>query len=224
MAIDRESVKTFALAHPVLVKVGCWLINKAPWRLRVRGRGGNTVIASSLWCHGVRIEISGRNNHVEIGPLSTLKKCTILVNGDNNRIVLGQGTFFEETHLLADGDNNAITVGERTNIYGISHLTAMEGTNLVVGERCLISYKTELRTGDSHSIFDAQQQRINPSESIAVGNHVWIGAAVNVLKGALISDECVVGLGSVVTRMHTERNCLLLGSPAAEIKKDIYWE
>lgn len=100
----------------------------------------------------------------------------------------------------------------------------MEGTNLTVGERCLISYKTELRTGDSHSIFDEDNQRINPSADVFVGDHIWIGAGSNVLKCSAIANDSVVGLGSTVTRRHTTPNVILLGSPAHEARTNIHWE
>lgn len=65
-------------------------------------------------------------------------------------------------------------------------------------------------------------KRINPSKDITVGERVWIGSKVSVLKGVEIGDSSIVGSGSVVTGKY-ESNVVIAGNPAKIIKRQIDW-
>lgn len=52
---------------------------------------------------------------------------------------------------------------------------------------------------------------------INIGNNVWIGAGAIVLPGVTISDNSIIGAGSVVTK-DVPRNCVVAGNPAKIIK------
>lgn len=56
------------------------------------------------------------------------------------------------------------------------------------------------RTGDSHSILDQQGgKRINFSEDINIGDHVWISNSVKILKGVKIENNSIVGMGAILS-------------------------
>ena len=99
----------------------------------------------------------------------------------------------------------------------------MEGTGITVGPDCLFSSEICFRTGDSHSVLDLSGRRINASRSITVGEHVWFGRNVTLLKGAEIGPHCIVGTGAVVTGKFPEPNCSLAGVPAKVVKRGVDW-
>lgn len=66
-------------------------------------------------------------------------------------------------------------------------------------------------------------ERMNHSKSIIVGEHVWLGNSVTVLKGAIIGDHSVVGIGSIVPGNTYPSNCVLGGNPAKVLKSKIDW-
>ena len=66
--------------------------------------------------------------------------------------------------------------------------------------------------------------RINPSESIVVQDHVWIGYRALVNKGVVIPKNSVVGTGAVVTKAFEEENVILAGVPAKIVKHNIDWK
>ena len=80
-----------------------------------------------------------------------------------------------------------------------------------------------VRTGDSHSILDKDGNRINPSKSVRIGDHVWIGNQVTILKGVIIQKDSIVGSGSLVTKKFFDTNIIIGGSPAKVIKESISW-
>ncbi len=58
---------------------------------------------------------------------------------------------------------------------------------------------------------------------VRIGNHVWIGMNVLILKGVTINDGAIIAAGSVVTR-DVPANCLAAGVPAYVIKENVTWE
>lgn len=88
----------------------------------------------------------------------------------------------------------------------------------------MIASSVEIRSDDAHPIFDIESEnRINNSEPIIIGEHVWIGARATLLAGSNIGDGCVIGLGSIVKGFFPN-NVIIAGVPARLIKKDIAWE
>jgi len=55
-----------------------------------------------------------------------------------------------------------------------------------------------------------------------IGDRVWVGANVTILKGVTIGDDAVIGAGSVVTKDIPSR-AIAVGSPAKvlRMKSDI---
>ena len=88
----------------------------------------------------------------------------------------------------------------------------------------MLSANITIRTGDSHSVLNASsRERINKSQSVLIGNHVWIGNTVLIFKGTQISDNSIVAGGSVVTGKSFPKNCIVGGNPAKVIKEGADW-
>lgn len=92
-------------------------------------------------------------------------------------------------------------------------------------KRLYVSYGINIWTGDGHPIYDlTTEERINEDQDVIIGNHVWMGRNVSVHKGGVIPDGCVIGANSFVTKKFYESNCMIAGTPARIIKKNIRWE
>ena len=57
-----------------------------------------------------------------------------------------------------------------------------------------------------------------PTNPIVIGNDVWLGAGVTILKGSNIGDGCIVAAGAVVLRGHYPERSLIAGNPATVVK------
>lgn len=90
--------------------------------------------------------------------------------------------------------------------------------NIIIGESCAISHDFTIMDSDFHKISGK-----DVSESVIIGNHVWTGTRVTVLKGVTIGDGCIIAAGSVVTKDIPPR-CMAAGIPARVIKEDVIWE
>jgi acetyltransferase-like isoleucine patch superfamily enzyme len=87
----------------------------------------------------------------------------------------------------------------------------------------LFSGGVHLRTGDSHSLVDLSGRRVNPSKDVEIGEHVWVGTKVTLLKGSAIAGHSVVAACSVVTKRFESQNCVVGGNPARVIRENVDW-
>lgn len=116
-----------------------------------------------------------------------------------------------------------LSIQHNTHFSGSIHIACIEGRTVNVGERCLFSNDIVLRTGDSHSVLSLDGMRINPAADVYLGNHVWVGQRVIILKGSHIGDESILGTGAVVTGKKFKNNVIIAGNPARVIKENVTW-
>ncbi len=107
---------------------------------------------------------------------------------------------------------------------GDINIACLEGTSINIGTDCLFSAGIEIRTSDSHSILNMVGKRLNCAKSIVIGNHVWCGQGVFILKGAHIEENTVIGACSVVNKEFIEGNCVVAGNPAKIVKQNVTWQ
>lgn len=97
--------------------------------------------------------------------------------------------------------------------------------SISIGHHVVISERVVLRDSDNHSIRDAGDTASDNSPKIApimIGDHVWIGMNVTVLKGVTIGEGAIVAAGSVVNK-EVPPHCLVGGVPARVIKTNVSW-
>ena len=66
-------------------------------------------------------------------------------------------------------------------------------------------------------------ERINYGKNIIIGNHVWLGRDVTILKGIEIKNNSIVGTKSLVTK-NVEENAIYVGIPARKVKDNVDWK
>jgi acetyltransferase-like isoleucine patch superfamily enzyme len=114
-------------------------------------------------------------------------------------------------------NDGKVRVGNKSTISG-SRIYSGESRSVIIGQDCMFSSNIDIRTTDSHSILSLEsKKRINTAGDIKVGNHVWLGNGCKLLKGANIGDNCVIGMGSTVTKA-VKSNSLAVGIPAKVIE------
>ncbi|MCV3217372.1 acyltransferase [Plectonema radiosum NIES-515] len=168
-----------------------------------------------------RIDIKGTNNRIIIASGTKLRNLKIVIHGNDNLLSIGKNCDING-FMEMSGNGNEIILGSRTEISENVRLLAHGGKRIKIGERCMIADSTEIRTTDSHSILNAEGDRINPDESIEIGDRVWITREVMVLKGADIGSDTVIGPRSIITKK-VPSNALAIGIPAKVVRTNITW-
>ena len=166
------------------------------------------------------IDSVGRNEIVfEEGV--RLRNLSIAIRGETNLLRISKDAIVAGRIELY-GDGNSVTIGARTHING-AFLGAHNGKSIIIGSDCLFSTEVDMRTTDSHGIFDETGHRLNPDKDIVVGDRVWIGLGVTLLKGARIASDCVVGARSVVVG-EIPANTVSAGVPARVLRGGVTWK
>ena len=169
-----------------------------------------------------KIKISGNNNIIYVGKNSILRDCNIFIKGNNNILYIGDDCVVNKTSIILDNEGAEIRIGNQTSI-AKAQIVSLEPYKIEIGDDCMLSYDIEIRNTDSHKIYDKNtNQRINEGNSVNIGNHVWLGMRVIILKGVTIEDNSIVAGGSIVTK-DVKSNTIVSGSPAKQIKENIYW-
>ena len=67
------------------------------------------------------------------------------------------------------------------------------------------------------------RQRVNDSQDIFIGNHVWFCQDTKIVKGVKLGNNTIVGANSLVSKSIKEDNVIVAGNPAI-IVKNIDWD
>ncbi len=174
---------------------------------------------------GLNITITGNNNYVEIELPSKFVSSAVVLEGDNNKFILKstKHRVIRHTTFGVEGGSQ-ISVGSGLSAYRDINIVAKNGKNITIGDECMFAREIMVRNNDGHIILDRKTgEVINPPEDIVIGDNVWVGMRVMILKGAVIPKGSVVGAMSMVNKKFEEENILIAGAPAEKIRSDIEW-
>lgn len=87
----------------------------------------------------------------------------------------------------------------------------------------MIGWESRFRDSNGHQTF-CEGRALDITSPVYIGNHVWVGAYADILKGARIQDGSIVGYRSLVIHAFEEKNALIAGSPAKLIRKNADWK
>jgi acetyltransferase-like isoleucine patch superfamily enzyme len=168
-------------------------------------------------------EINGNENNIFIKSGTRLANTRIRILGSHNNLIIEENCIIAGGSLWITGSNCQIIIGKETTI--VEAIIGADGakSSVTIGEDCMFAHGIDIRSGDSHSIIDLDSnERLNPAQDINIGNHVWIAARVQILKGVYIGSNSIVGAGSIVTK-NVPENCIVAGVPAQVKKTKITW-
>ena len=116
-----------------------------------------------------------------------------------------------------------IIIGENTNLAKVEIICRDE---IEIGDRCLFSWNISLMDTDHHNIYlVGNNMVINKSKKIKIGNHIWVGADVKILKGVSIADNNIIGMGSIITQSIEKENVIIGNKVETKIlKENIKWK
>ena len=121
--------------------------------------------------------------------------------------------------------HSVLAFGRKSFFNGIINIALGERQHVVIGEGCMFSFCIWLRTADVHLIYDCETKcRINPSRSLFIGDHVWVGQNAMIMKGSQLGSGCIIGAMAVVAGKKIPSNSSWAGNPARQIKSGIFWE
>ena len=178
---------------------------------------------------GCRFDFTGDNNHVVLHE--PLGKLTLDVNVSwGVYIELGTSTQWQRkiriVKQFGNKETNRVVIGDELKTTAmVNILLGHGGGDVIIGDDCMFAVDVVFRTGDFHTIYSTDDGRVlNFNQSINIGNHVWLGERVLVLKGARVSDNSIVGARSLVNKKFEQSNIIIAGVPARIVKENVNWD
>ncbi|RDU62937.1 hypothetical protein CQA43_04730, partial [Helicobacter ganmani] len=156
---------------------------------KFEAENGN-VIYGDLQCKDSKIEFMGKNNILFLSEKANLRNAQITFVGSNALVFIGKSCFRGRIMIFT---NCVCYIG---NALGQSasdmFLNITSESYCIIGDDCLFSWGVVLESSDHHPIFDFKtHQCLNPSKSIYLGDHIWVGQEVGFLKGCFIASGSV---------------------------------
>ena len=184
----------------------------------------NKIINDSL-ISNIKFDIVGNNNFIHFKKGSRIFKLNVFVRGNNHTVIIGENCIIKKGEIWIEDQNCSLTIGDHTTIEDVHFGITEPNSKIEIGLDCMFSSGIKLITGDSHSIINLENnQRINYADNILIGDHVWIGADVLILKGSEVNKDSVIASRSIVTKKTKNTNVVLMGSPAKILKENITWD
>jgi acetyltransferase-like isoleucine patch superfamily enzyme len=112
----------------------------------------------------------------------------------------------------------SLTLGNDSRVAGATEICVAESVR--IGARTTIAWDVLIIDSDIHAIGPDFGPVSGP---IDIGEHVWIGNGVKILKGVHIGDGSVIAAGSIVTR-DIPPNALAAGVPARVVRTGVEWK
>jgi maltose O-acetyltransferase len=133
-----------------------------------------------------------------------------LASENHGKITLGTYTYLRENSTI--GAVNSVTIGDYTSI--ADYVVIMDNNNHPVNPE-----DRRIKSGSKKGS-DYRKWRHSESESIVIGENVWIGSFARICKGVKIGDNSIVAANAVVTK-DVPPNSIVAGNPAKIVKTDI---
>ena len=170
------------------------------------------------------IEIFGSNNKCNIDIGSKIENLYIKIKGKNNSLFIKKNCKILSGKINIIGDDLHFLIGNNTTIREFDSVLVGKKKSISIGNDCMLGSNIKIWNGEMHPIYSlTSKKRLNNSKSIEIGDHVWIGSDVVILKGSNISEGSVVGVRSLV-KGKVEKNVVVAGSPARKIRDNIKWK
>lgn len=125
------------------------------------------------------------------------------------------------SYIAALEETAFITFGKNTSLNNRVSIVAST-TSITIGDRCLIG--PEVIIGDSNGHDLPVANRFQPDsrpKPVTIGNDVFIGARVTILKGVTIGNGCIIAAGAVLMPGFTAPDNKVIAGNPAQIIKDV---
>ena len=147
-------------------------------------------------CENTIVEFSGKNNILYMEKGVHLRNARIRFQGDNALLYLSKSRHRFNADITLETDT-ACVFGQGIFMNGTDPLRVRcrRGSTMIMGNDCLLSLGIEIDTGTGEQEGDPDAEP--ESESILIGQHVWLGQKVIIKGGSNIRSGAI--LGSEVT-------------------------
>lgn len=152
--------------------------------------------------------------NVNASLVQNINPRTEIAVGEKSKLTL-KHSVFTRRNVSFRVEGGELTIGTSFFNQGCS-ITCMD--NIQIGDNCLFGPNVVVVDHD-HEYRYTDERRGNHYRKapISIGNNVWIGANVTILRGTQIEDGAVIGAGCIV-RGKVEKNTVVVNKQDIHIK------
>ena len=215
MKMNLKSIAA-ALFHPVLFfKDKTSMLCTA-----VHGSRKNRIDCKDAAVKKSDILFRGENNLVNLNGCDVFNT-RVFIRGNGHQLIVEEGVKLYNVYIRIIGQGNTVRIGKHSSFAGGNIICGGIGIPIRIGEECTFAEGVDIWATDTHSIYQ-DGILVNEPKPITIGNHVWLGKDVAVLKGVTIGNDAVIGMRSLITR-DVPAASLCAGSPAKIIREQVNW-
>ena len=184
----------------------------------------NQILGYPPKLNNSRINWGGDNNVLYCEQKVQLIDSVQNFNG-NGALIYLCGSDYDYKLLVNAHNNTVFHMGKDNYITQRMTIVLSEQKHCFIGDEGIFSWGIFIRNADPHLIYECRsRERINPTQSVYIGDHVWLGADSYVLKGTMIDSGSIIGAKSVISGKHIKHNSLWAGNPARKKKDGVFWD
>lgn len=124
------------------------------------------------------------------------------------------------SYVEARTPDSLIEVGPGT-VFNNRLTLISEGASIRFGARCLVGAELQVMDSNLHDLRLAHRRDPDPNPAdVVIGDDVFIGSRVTILKGVRIGNGCVIAAGSVIQpRFDAPALSVIAGNPARVVSR-----
>ncbi len=186
---------------------------------------GNQILGEFPNMENSVINFKGKGNILFCESGVALRDSTLNFKNDNSLIFLGTCGHSSYSLNISTHNNTVFHLGAFCYTNNTVSVELSEHRHCFIGDYSIFSTGICFRNADAHLLYSCStKKRLNPTKSIYVGDHVWIGMNSLILKGTQIDSGSIIGAGSIVSGKKIPHNTVWGGNPAKQLKDDIFWD
>lgn len=183
---------------------------------------GKIIVKLSKWIRFVKYKNCSNNSNIS-GDCQSFQPVVLrgegkIKFGKNVKFGVEDSPFFHNTYtyLEARTENSVISFGNNIHINNAFSIVSEERVD--IGDKTFIGYNCNIVDSNFHDLNPNKRNQKDPEpESVSIGNNVFIGNDVTILKGVTLGNNVVVAACSVVTKSFPD-NVIIGGNPAKLIR------
>jgi acetyltransferase-like isoleucine patch superfamily enzyme len=192
----------------------------------------NKLILSKDLPQNIIIEFAGNNNKIYLNKFKGNGKLIIYMQANNSKFIIGKGNVINNDLVFSYWNTNSILTNKAIVKIGNGnffngekiHIIAPLNKKLIIGDYNLFAGNITIWGRNDHIIYDKKsKERLNIDKNIIINNRNWICEFVKILPGAMIENNCIVALGTILNKQFKESNCLIAGIPGIIKRENVSW-
>lgn len=158
-----------------------------------------------------------RNKRIETEGFVSIQKGVEIILELDSKLLIGKGTVLKTGTIIYVKKGAKLSIGSYTST---GHHTEIScGNSINIGNNVIMGAYSYIT--DSDHVFEDPEKLIKSQGmslgEVHIGDDIWIGRGVYILKNSKISNHSVVAAKAVVTKGFTN-NTVIGGVPARKIK------